>query len=128
MPPTEALGGAILALRRKAGLTQEELGKRVGASNTKIADYEAGRTRPSLVRLWGLLEAMGVDFVDFGYAVRRVEGRAVPEEARNGGSVFTPEQLKRLDEEAHLTAYSLTVRHLRSLRGQIEPDPEDTES
>lgn len=34
---------SLRTLRLKAGLTQEELGKRTGTSRGRIADYETGR-------------------------------------------------------------------------------------
>ena len=124
--PLDGLAAGLQALRKRAGLTQPELSERCGVAVQLLSRYEGGQ-RMRLDTLEAILRALGADLYDLGVAAAAASGRALPGEARNGGSEFTPDQLKRLDEEAHLTALSLTVRHLRTLRGQIEPDPEDME-
>lgn len=47
--------------RRRAGLTQEELARRVGTTQSAIARIERGRTAPSLERLRELVRACGLD-------------------------------------------------------------------
>jgi len=47
--------------RRRAGLTQDELARRVGTTQSAIARIERGRTAPSLERLRELVRACGLD-------------------------------------------------------------------
>jgi predicted nucleotidyltransferase/DNA-binding XRE family transcriptional regulator len=45
--------------RRRAGLTQAELGRRAGVTQSVVSAYESGRRQPSLPVLLGLLRASG---------------------------------------------------------------------
>lgn len=47
--------------RRRAGLTQEELARRTGTTQSAIARIERGRTAPSLERLREIVRACGLD-------------------------------------------------------------------
>ncbi|WP_156253636.1 helix-turn-helix domain-containing protein [Pseudactinotalea terrae] len=47
----------VLALRREAGLTQDELAARSGVAQPNIAAYEAGRRKPSAAMLARLRQA-----------------------------------------------------------------------
>ncbi len=47
--------------RRRAGLTQEELARRVETTQSAIARIERGRSAPSLERLRELVRACGLD-------------------------------------------------------------------
>jgi transcriptional regulator with XRE-family HTH domain len=47
--------------RRRAALTQAELARRVGTTQSVIARVEAGRTRPSVEYISRLLRACGYD-------------------------------------------------------------------
>ena len=51
-------GENIRRLREGAGLTQAELGKRVGVSQSMIAQIERGRKEPSLALCRELVEAL----------------------------------------------------------------------
>ena len=54
-------GGLIREARRRAGLTQAELARRVQTTQSAIARLEGGRTEPSLERVEQLLRACGLD-------------------------------------------------------------------
>jgi transcriptional regulator with XRE-family HTH domain len=54
-------GGLIREGRRRAGLTQAELARRVKTTQSAIARLEGGRTEPSLERVEQLLRACGLD-------------------------------------------------------------------
>ena len=41
------LAGAVMDVRNRAGLTQEELARRVGATQPVVARLDTGRSRPS---------------------------------------------------------------------------------
>jgi len=53
--------------RRRAGLTQEELGSAVGRSQSAIARWESGRVQPSLETLRDLIRACRLELT-FGIA------------------------------------------------------------
>ena len=54
-----ALAGAVVDVRNRAGLTQEELARRMGTTQPVVARLESGRTRPSMRTLERLAEATG---------------------------------------------------------------------
>lgn len=47
--------------RKRAGLTQEELGKIVGCAKTTITGYETGKSEPNMTVLSKIMEALKVD-------------------------------------------------------------------
>ena len=47
--------------RKRAGLTQEELGKLVGCAKTTITGYETGKSEPNMAILSKIMEALKVD-------------------------------------------------------------------
>jgi len=51
----------IREVRRRAGLTQAELAKRVGTSQPAIARYERARSMPDLPTLHRIVEACGLE-------------------------------------------------------------------
>jgi transcriptional regulator with XRE-family HTH domain len=62
--------------RLRAGLTQEQLGRRVGRSQSAIARWESGRVQPSLETLRDLIRACRLELT-FGLA--RYDDSYVPE-------------------------------------------------
>lgn len=54
------LGKAIRAARNSAGVTQEELGRRLGTSRLTIIAWEVGRNRPRTKNRRRLEKALGV--------------------------------------------------------------------
>ncbi len=54
----------IKACRKKAGLSQKELGKKLGVSQQHIAQYESGKRLPKIETLMRLSRALGVDIDD----------------------------------------------------------------
>jgi ribosome-binding protein aMBF1 (putative translation factor) len=53
------LASAVMDVRTRAGLTQEELARKMGTTQPVVARLESGRTRPSLRTLERLAEATG---------------------------------------------------------------------
>jgi transcriptional regulator with XRE-family HTH domain len=53
------LASAVMEVRKRAGLTQEELARRMGTTQPVVARLESGRTRPSMRTLERLAEATG---------------------------------------------------------------------
>lgn len=50
----------IKQLREAAGLSQRELGARIGVSGPAVAMWESGENRPSLTNLEKLADVLGV--------------------------------------------------------------------
>src|SRR5438477_1972636 len=54
-----ALASAVLDARRRAGLTQSELARKMGTTQPVVARLESGRGRPSMRTLERLAKATG---------------------------------------------------------------------
>ena len=59
MTPEFALAKTLIAARVKAGLTQEEVAKRMGTTQSAIARLEAGNSLPSMKSLYRYARATG---------------------------------------------------------------------
>jgi transcriptional regulator with XRE-family HTH domain len=70
-----ALGGALRELRRRAGLTQKELGARAQASYTYLSQVETGLRDIRWSTVTRLLLALGVSLADLAAEVERQEER-----------------------------------------------------
>lgn len=53
------LASAVIETRSRAGLTQQQLARRMGTTQPVVARLESGRTRPSMRTLERLAEATG---------------------------------------------------------------------
>ena len=62
----ERIGNRIAALRKKAGLTQEQLADRAGLQRTHVGRIEAGRYAVTLEVVEAIAQALGmtVDIID----------------------------------------------------------------
>ena len=63
------VGYKLYELRRSRGLTQAELGRRVGVSEAAIRAYETGKRRPKRVHLERIAEVLGIRYeaiADYG--------------------------------------------------------------
>ena len=58
-----ALAAALIEARKRAGLTQQQLARKMGTTQPVVARLEAGNTRPSLRTLERLAEATGSELV-----------------------------------------------------------------
>jgi len=58
-----ALAGAVIEARKRAGLTQQQLARRMGTTQPVVARLESGNTRPSLRTLERLADATGSSLV-----------------------------------------------------------------
>lgn len=54
-----ALASAVIDARNRAGLTQQELARRMGTTQPVVARLESGRVRPSMRTLDRLAQATG---------------------------------------------------------------------
>jgi transcriptional regulator with XRE-family HTH domain len=75
-PPDDyaELGRALGALRRKAGLTQEQAGAAVGVGSKHLSAVEQGHRGISWATLRGLLRAYGVTLTDLAVEIERGKG------------------------------------------------------
>ena len=55
-----AIGEQIMLARRRAGLTQRELGQKLGISHVAVGDIERAKSRPDLDNLAVIADALGV--------------------------------------------------------------------
>ena len=67
----ERLRAILLAARKGAGLTQEELCARIGAYRTFVSKYEKGDRQIRVIEFIALAEAMGLDPVEMLRELRR---------------------------------------------------------
>lgn len=78
------IGERIQDARKKSGLTQEELGKRVGVTGVAIMRYEKGARQPRLEQLQAIADALNVrlsDLVTEPQARMQMEQQAESKEA-----------------------------------------------
>jgi len=59
LEPEFVLASAVVDARNRAGLTQEELAKKMGTTQPVVARLESGRVRPSMRTLERLAQATG---------------------------------------------------------------------
>jgi HTH-type transcriptional regulator/antitoxin HipB len=60
-PDQQAVGRALRELRKRAGLTQEQVAERMGTSSTYLSRLEAGQRDIRLSTVLRLLDALGAD-------------------------------------------------------------------
>ena len=72
------VGESLAAVRKRAGITQQELAKRLGKPQSFVSAFEGGQRRVDLMEFFLIVEALRVDprrvFADI--ATRRSLGRA----------------------------------------------------
>ena len=78
MDPLKAIGPALKALRKTAGLTQLQLADLAKVGFSMISGYERGSELPQLATLVRLLDAMRLDLYDFAEAIDAQRGRVAP--------------------------------------------------
>ena len=59
------IGGQVKTLRKQSGLTQAELGEKIGRTAEAISNVETGKSLPSLDTLIAMSEALGIPLTDF---------------------------------------------------------------
>ncbi|CAN7683272.1 helix-turn-helix transcriptional regulator [Pararhizobium sp. LjRoot235] len=64
MDMRKLVGRNFARLRREKGLTQEEVSARAGFSQQYLSGLEQGKRNPSIVTLYELAQALGVDHMD----------------------------------------------------------------
>jgi transcriptional regulator with XRE-family HTH domain len=82
-----AFRSLVYHLRTEAGLTQAELGDRMGTTQSAIARMEGGGTRPTLETLEKLAGAVGGELV-VGVGENLSENRTIAKLVRDGHAVI----------------------------------------
>lgn len=72
----EAVGDVLAAARKRSGLTQEELARRLAKPQSFVSSYERGQRRVDVLELIAIVDALKLDpaFV-FGEILRAQPGR-----------------------------------------------------
>jgi transcriptional regulator with XRE-family HTH domain len=65
------IGERIMLARRRAGMTQRDLGRRLGISHVAVGDIERAKTRPDLDNLGVIADALGVPLSEIVMLERR---------------------------------------------------------
>lgn len=79
----------VFRLRTEAGLTQAELARRMGTTQSAIARIEGGGARPSLDTLERLAAAVGEELI-VGVGDGLSENRSIAKLVRDGHAVVRP--------------------------------------
>jgi transcriptional regulator with XRE-family HTH domain len=58
------IGQNFTRLRKRRGLTQEELAEKSGFSQQYLSDLERGKRNPTIVSLYELAQALGVPYLE----------------------------------------------------------------
>lgn len=58
------VGEQIMLSRRRAGMTQRQLGEKLGVSHVAVGDIERGKTKPNLDHLAAIAKALDVPLKD----------------------------------------------------------------
>ena len=64
MDAKKLFGLCVKGLREAAGISQEELGMRIGTDQAYVSRIEAGMINPTLETMVEIAKALGVDLVD----------------------------------------------------------------
>ncbi|HLI64146.1 MAG TPA: helix-turn-helix transcriptional regulator [Terriglobales bacterium] len=89
-----ALAGAVIEARKRAGLTQQQLARKMGTTQPVVARLESGSTHPSLRTLQRLADATGSRLViSFEPGVRSANYQAIASSTVEIS--FAPEHVSR---------------------------------
>ncbi len=75
----EAIGLAMEELRRERGMTKLMLADFSGLQDSYIRSIAKGRKRPSIIVLYSLAEAFGIEPVDFLARIEKTRKRLIEE-------------------------------------------------
>lgn len=57
----ELLGQLLIDARRKAGLTQDDVAKKLGRKQAYVSKYELGQRKLDVIEFLSIAEAIGID-------------------------------------------------------------------
>jgi transcriptional regulator with XRE-family HTH domain len=70
MDMRKLVGANVARIRRERGLTQEQVSERSGFSQQYLSGLESGRRNPTIVTLYEIATALGVDHIELVLPVR----------------------------------------------------------
>ena len=129
-------GQRIKAARKKAGVTQEELGKKLGVSPSFVAQYETGKRNPKIETLQNLANALGVPVQELVKDWSAMDPEDVKDAIVYGGPIGkVAENMKRLNltGRERVLAYSADMVKIPEYRAPEPPQgtlapPEGTDT
>lgn len=78
MQLTETIGRALALMRETSGLTQEQLGERMGITGASVSRLESRTGNPRASSIARYLDALGLGFSDLAVAMRQLDGEMPP--------------------------------------------------
>ena len=105
------IGRIIKEARKEKGLTQKELGEKLGVSYQMIAQYESGRRKPKIETLKRISAVLGVGLEDFMTDSEISLFESLSNLYLNAGNLIVEESLKYTPEE---TALIMKFRQLNT--------------
>ncbi|MEU4599412.1 helix-turn-helix domain-containing protein [Nocardia sp. NPDC023988] len=113
------IGDRVRESRLSAGLSQEQLARRISSERSKIAKIESGTRQINAVELTRLAAALGMPIGHFLYARPEVISRRTPLDE----DTTSPAARQSYRIEAALTAWLRDVRDVRELGCLRSPEP-----
>jgi transcriptional regulator with XRE-family HTH domain len=80
-----AIGERIMLARRRAGLSQRDMGAKLGITHAALSDIERAKTRPNLDNLAVIADALGVPLSEIVVLSARRQPDSYGEDDRDGG-------------------------------------------
>ena len=118
----------IRALRKRYGLSQEELAARVGLNRGNIASYENGAAEPKICNLLKLSQVFGVSVIDLAHCDLSENGlHVLPDLNPANGRFQDPamlDQFRERAEEVSKVIHSLYTCFQYKLKSLPKPSPE----
>lgn len=81
------IGPRLQAIRKRRGLTLEQLAGRSGVSRSMLSQIERGIANPTFATLWSLTQALGLDLSELAGGIEEVHHQVIEVMQSN----FTPE-------------------------------------
>ena len=122
---TTGLDGAIRAARRAAGLTQEDLGRRIGVKARAVSQWEIGKAKPPPRRARELVAAIEVRSPGHAATLRALLGKTVGAPAAQEPSAPPPPDPQQIASEVEQAIYraadelDLPPRRVRGAIGRV---------
>ena len=105
------IGENIRKYRKAKGLTQSELGKKLGTTQFVITNYERGRNNPTAAKLPDIAKALGVPLE----ALYGINGTEAPPEKKGSGTRREAE-IQKIFRELPPAKQRAVLEHAKGLR------------
>ena len=104
-PELDAIGDRLKDERKRAGLTQRELARRLGLSPSLISQLESGASKPSVGTLYAIVTELGVSLD----SIIRGEKPQDPQKPTPGSPVVNPGARQAIDLDSGVRWEELTA-------------------